>query len=164
MNIWVLQSDDRESYRNFSKIMYQEWSRYIIWSLEDVLSKTEQDRSKILNDDIVFAIHENNIIIWSCKLVLNWWSEFAHLIKLSSLYILEEYRGKSYWEQLMKNVDTRISEQDTYEKMRFFVRNDNKVAISLYEKLWLRLVGVLEKEWKIDWQYFDEAIYEKVYV
>jgi len=144
--------------------MYEQWSPYIIWSLEDTLKKTEQDWKEIISKNNVFLIKEWDELAWTWKLCPSQWDRFQHLCTLSWLFVLEEQRWKGVWKKIMKHIDERIIAHESLEKVWFFVRADNLPAISLYKKTWWREVGMLQKEWKMeDWTYHDEMIFEKTY-
>jgi len=163
LSVSKLWPEDWNTYRDVQKQVYEQWSIYILWSLQDVLNKKEQERKKLITENHVFLIKKEEEIVWTFKLVPSLWENFKHLCTWSWFFVFEKWRNKGYWKFALEMIDAYISNHNELEKIWIMVRADNP-AITLYKRCGWREVWIFENEWKLpDWKYFDEMILEKVY-
>lgn len=88
--------------------------------------------------------------------------KFDHIAHLSGIFVRKEYRGRGVGKLLFK---TRIDEafKNPYiRKIKLIVNLSQKNAIGLYKNFGFRVVGKMEKEFKINSVYFDAYLMELV--
>lgn len=88
--------------------------------------------------------------------------KFDHIAHLSGIYVRKEYRGRGVGKLLFK---TRIDEafKNPYiRKIKLIVNLSQENAIGLYKSFGFKVVGKMEKEFRIDSAYFDAYLMELV--
>jgi len=88
--------------------------------------------------------------------------KFDHIAHLSGIYVQKEYRGRGVGKLLFK---TRIDEafKNPYiRKIKLIVNLSQENAIELYKSFGFKVVGKMEKEFRINSTYFDAYLMELV--
>lgn len=104
--------------------------------------------------------NENLVGIGSIKFVKT--LKFDHIAHLSGIYVRKEYRGRGVGKLLFK---TRIDEafKNPYiRKIKLIVNLSQENAIDLYKSFGFKVVGKMEKEFRIDSVYFDAYLMELI--
>ncbi|MGJ7913782.1 arsinothricin resistance N-acetyltransferase ArsN1 family A [Neobacillus sp. LXY-1] len=79
-----------------------------------------------------------------------------------SIYIKRDFRGKGAGSLLLKKVE-QLALKNNFYKIVLFTFPFNKLGQGLYRKSGYREVGVLKKQGKLDGQFVDVMIMEKVF-
>lgn len=85
-----------------------------------------------------------------------------HIGELASVFVLPEYRGKGVMTSLIKNIITYGKENAHIRKVVLEVTATQVPAITLYEKMGFRKVGILKDELKVGDKYIDHVYMEKL--
>ncbi len=130
----------------------------ILFKKKDSYWKKELSNKK----HVWYGAFDNDLIvgIGSIKFVKT--LKFDHIAHLSGIYVRKEYRGRGVGKLLFK---TRIDEafKNPYtRKIKLIVNLSQENAIGLYKSFGFRIVGKMEKEFRIDSTYFDAYLMELV--
>lgn len=109
-----------------------------------------------------YGAFDNDLIvgIGSIKFVKK--LKFDHIAHLSGIYVQKEHRGQGVGKLLFK---TRIEEafKNPYiRKIKLIVNLNQENAIGLYKSFGFKVVGKMEKEFRIGSDYFDAYLMELV--
>lgn len=85
-----------------------------------------------------------------------------HISDIFAVYVNKDFRGVGIGEKLLKKVITLQKENPKVSKIALSVSSEQTAAINLYLKYKFNVVGVLEKEFKIDGNYYDELVMERL--
>jgi len=86
-----------------------------------------------------------------------------HRAEIIGVFVDSAYRKQGVGEDLMKNILENLKANPEIAKVALSVRGSQEAAKKLYEKLGFRLVGVHEKEAKIEGQYYDVIDMELIF-
>jgi ribosomal protein S18 acetylase RimI-like enzyme len=85
-----------------------------------------------------------------------------HIADIFAVYVDKKHRGKGIADRLLKHVISRVKKNDSVSKIALSVVADQTPAVSLYMKHNFKVVGVLEKELKLNGSFYDELVMELV--
>ena len=122
------------------------------------LGKDEWER-RIKN--VVFAIVDGKPI-GMMTFVLRGRAKNDHIADIFGVYVEKKFRGKGIGNRLLRNVISRIRKNDRISKISLSVVADQTPAVSLYMKYGFKVVGILERELKLNGNYYDELVMEKI--
>ncbi len=133
-------------------------------SYEVLVKKSDNYWLKNLNSKYQFwyGVYDDNSIVGIGSIKFARALKFNHIAHLSGIYVKKEYRGKGIGKLLFK---TRIDEafkNPKIKKLKLIVNLSQKNAINLYKSFGFREVGRLEREFRLDSDYFDAYLMELV--
>jgi len=140
--------------------------------IEDRIATLEEDKKEIeymhewFNNHkdrytVIAAETDNEVIGWTS---LNPYSNrcaYAGVADLS-IYIRRDYRGKGVGSLLLKEIESAAVKND-FNKIVLFTFPFNDLGQGLYRKCGYREVGIFKNQGKLDGQFVDVMIMEKVF-
>ncbi len=88
--------------------------------------------------------------------------KIKHIGEIGSVYVIPEFRGKGISKKLLEEAISFAKQEVKIRKVVLEVTVTQIAAVSLYEKLGFRNVGVLKDELKVGDQYLDHIYMEKL--
>jgi ribosomal protein S18 acetylase RimI-like enzyme len=158
------QIDDWQSSKNIRLKSLKDEPQSFRNSFEEANLLTDQEwKERIQNPDslLLFAKIEREIIGMAG---INFFGlkKIKHIAKLFEFYVDSDFRGSGIGEMLMESIIAEIEKSSFITKIQLYVNTRCERAINLYKKFGFREVGLLSKELKVDGEYFDEYIMEKM--
>lgn len=145
--------DDRHafgaSYENMIKKPDEYWKNQIEGSKENS-KKT-----------VLFALFDNKIV-GVVIIKFSKYKKLKHVARLSGFYVNPDYRGQGIGKKLFDAALQEISKNKEINKVKLSVNTVQTTAINLYRSYGFKEAGKLEKEFKIDNQYFDVLVMERL--
>lgn len=161
----IIQKLNPDSLAEFKKIRLEalELEPQAFGDSYSVLSKKKDNywKKELSNrKQVWYGAFDNDMIvgIGSIKFVKT--LKFDHIAHLSGIYVRKEYRGQGVGKLLFK---TRIEEafKNPYiRKIKLIVNLSQENAIGLYKSFGFRVVGKMEKEFRLGSDYFDAYLME----
>jgi ribosomal protein S18 acetylase RimI-like enzyme len=164
-----------------SKLNIDEWPKYKALRLEalqndpssfgqsynDILKspdeKWKEQLQKSHNNDgsVMFFAKDKDRLVGMLGALWDYKEKTKHLAKIVGVYVSPNYRGRGIGKLLMETILKYLNDMPQIEKIKLGVVTKQTTALKMYEKHGFKHVGKLEKELKVDNQYFDEYLMEK---
>lgn len=155
--------DDWKEYKYLRLRALREDKEYFRNSFEEAKSLSNSEwEERLANPEIsIFLAWRKNTIVGMAGIVFNKLKNVKHAAKLSEFYVEPKSRGRGISNKLMNSI-LNEAKSKKIEKIQLFVNTESNSAIKLYEKHGFKRVGFLAKELKVDDQYIDEYLMERV--
>jgi ribosomal protein S18 acetylase RimI-like enzyme len=85
-----------------------------------------------------------------------------HVVDIFAVYVDSRYRGRGLADRLLKQAIYQIKKNKNISKIALSVVADQTPAVNLYMKHGFRVVGVLEKEFRLQGKFYDELVMERL--
>ncbi|WP_339277409.1 arsinothricin resistance N-acetyltransferase ArsN1 family A [Paenibacillus sp. FSL W8-0426] len=109
---------------------------------------------------VLVAEKESKVVGWAALNPYSHRCAYAGVADLS-IYIARDYRGQGVGSVLLPHLE-KVARQNNFYKIVLFTFPSNANGQGLYRKNGYRNVGVLEKQGKVDGQFVDVMIMEKL--
>ncbi|MBT8379854.1 MAG: GNAT family N-acetyltransferase [Ignavibacteria bacterium] len=110
----------------------------------------------------LFAIQENKLI-GMVSFLVNQKSKLNHTAEIYGVYVKYEFRNKKIGKQLIETAINLIRQNRTIKKIKLVVSAIQESAVNLYIQLGFEIVGTLKNELKVDDNFYDALVMEKIF-
>jgi len=114
------------------------------------------------SENIILVAWDNGKAIAMAAAYREEGEKVSHIAYIWGVYVGAIYRGQGIGKKLLKDLLKEIDEIGGIEKINLNVNTTQQSAVQLYENVGFKIIGTLHKELKIDGEYFDEHIMEKL--
>lgn len=123
----------------------------------------EKYRGRLAYSDEVFTIGylEGDELVSVATFVRNAATRMRHRGDIFAVYTTASVRGKGYAGQVLEFLLAEVSRLDGMERVYLTVVEDNKAAVSLYEKLGFKAYGLDQQAMKAADGYLNEVLMVK---
>jgi ribosomal protein S18 acetylase RimI-like enzyme len=125
---------------------------------EEVDFEKEVWQGRIKN--VIFAVVKNEPIGMMTFILRNR-KKNDHVADIFAVYVSRKYRGIGIGDRLLKRAIHLLKKNSDISKISLGVCVEQTPAVNLYLKNKFKVVGVLEKEMKVDGNFYDELIMER---
>jgi ribosomal protein S18 acetylase RimI-like enzyme len=109
----------------------------------------------------LFALSDNRPIGTITYLITER-TKTKHIAQIFGVYVDPNYRGRGVGRRMLEKALDLIEENKAIVKVRLTVNAKQDSAIALYQSVGFSIVGELKKELKINGEFYDEVIMEKM--
>lgn len=148
-----LRYDGEDSYYTYEETKKWNTDTFIRYYKNNFHSNLEYD---------FLAVVENidtNEFVWMWW-IRNMWYNKKHILYMQNIYLKPEYRSKWIGSKLLNFIMDNIN-INWIEKIKLDVLSTNRIAKSIYDKLWFETIWILKKDVYYDGKYYDNIIMEK---
>jgi ribosomal protein S18 acetylase RimI-like enzyme len=85
-----------------------------------------------------------------------------HIARIFGVYVDPNYRGRGIGKKLLEKALELIQENKNIVKIQLMVNSKQNAAVALYKNMGFIVVGQLKKEIKVDGEFYDELVMEKM--
>jgi len=114
--------------------------------------------------DKMFLAKDKEQIVGMIGTLYEYKSRRKHAVSIVWFYVDESHRNKGIGKMLMDMTLDDINKNKDIMKIFLLVNGKQKSAISLYTKLGFKQNGILEKEYRINGEFVDSYVMEKILV
>jgi ribosomal protein S18 acetylase RimI-like enzyme len=129
-------------------------------SYEDEVAFSE-DEWKKRSSNAIFAL-VNGKPVGIVVFVFEKGAKTKHIANLFSVYVEPFSRGQGIGKKLLEHALSLISDNKEIVKVKLSVNPRQEAAVKLYGEMGFLVVGQMKKELKIESQFYDELIMEKM--
>jgi ribosomal protein S18 acetylase RimI-like enzyme len=165
MNIRKLTPEDWEMYKKIRLEALQKDASAFGSSYDESVGRTDEEWKKKLErpKSFVFAIEDGSEHIGMAAAYQEEGEIVSHVAYVWGVYVRESFRGKGIGKKLLKVVLDEIQRNPKIEKANLNVNKNQIAAVKLYESLGFQIAGTLHRELKVNGEYFDEYVMEKIF-
>lgn len=165
MEICKLTLSDWEKYKELRLEALEKDSEAFGDSYEESLKRTDDDwKTRLENPkNHIFAARERDNYIGMAAAYQEKGQKMSHIAYVWGVYVRDTYRGKGIGKKLMEVVISELQANKEIEKINLNVNTKQISAVKLYESFGFQIIGTLHKELKINGEYFDEYVMEKIF-
>lgn len=165
MNIRKLTPEDWEIYKMVRLEALQKDASAFGSSYDESTSRTDEEWKKKLErpNSFVFAAEDGGEYVGMAAAYQEEGEIVSHVAYVWGVYVRDSFRGKGIGKKLLQAVLDEIQRNPEIEKANLNVNKNQIAAVKLYESLGFQIAGTLHKELKVNGEYFDEYVMEKIF-
>lgn len=165
MKIYKLTPADWQIYKELRLEALKNDSEAFGSSYEESVSKTDEEwRKKLENPkDHIFVARDGENYVGMAAAYKEQGKKMSHIAYVWGVYVRDAYRGQKIGKQLMRAVLAELRANSEIKKINLNVNTKQLPAVKMYESLGFQIAGTLHKEMKINDEFFDEYLMEKIF-
>jgi ribosomal protein S18 acetylase RimI-like enzyme len=121
-----------------------------------------EDEWKRRTGNALFAISDDDILVGTITYVFSDRIKTGHIARIFAAYVDPNYRGRGVGKKLLSTALNRIQENKNIVKVQLMVNIKQNAAVALYKSLGFAIVSEMKKELKVDDEFYDEYVMEKM--
>ncbi len=158
MIIRKLTKHDTEDYRNIRlEALYNNPDSFGTMYHEEAIKTIDnfRDRIPVDNNNFILGCYEDKELIGIVAFHQESRIKVRHKAYIRSMYVKQEYRGKSIGKLLLNELIERAKAINEIEVLLLDVVTNNRSAKQLYLSFGFKIYGIEKMAYKFDNQYFD---------
>ena len=163
MEIRQIQIEDAKNLLNLLKKLDTE-TPFLLYEKDERKRTIEQQRKNIKEQlekgSLTFVLEDNKKLVGYVFGNIFTANRKKHCMNLA-IAILQEYTGKGYGTKLMNTIE-EYAINNGITRLELEVSKNNKVAISLYQKIGFEVEGVKRNAFLVNGKYEDELLMAKI--
>jgi len=115
-------------------------------------------------NSVLFLAKSKGTVVGMIGIIFEKKNRRTHLCSLVWFYVDKEYRALGIGKLLMNRALNEINSKKTVIKISLIMNTPQLVALNIYTSFGFKIVGTLKKEMKINNEFIDEYILEKILI
>jgi len=165
MEIYKLTSADWKQYRDIRSEAVMKDTEAFAESYEQASKRTDEEWKEKMGTTTshIFVARDGEEIIGMAAAFQEQGERVNHIAYMWGVYLREAYRGQGIGKKMMQALISEVQQNKEIKKINLNVNTKQKSAVKAYKSLGFQVAGTLHMELKINGEYFDEYVMEKIF-